>query len=71
MTERNGRAWQWIVRVIVMAGLTAGLWLINDIKSDMREMNRCLNNDIQHIREDVGDINQRLSKIEGKLGIDD
>jgi len=70
MSEKNGRLIQILVNGFFVILVAVGLYVIGDIKTDLREVRKnseetyiLLTNELHHLGQDV-------AKIKGKLGID-
>lgn len=63
MTDKNGKTMAMLLRLLGTALILVTLYLVGDMKADIREIRNDLNNHVIELREDV-------NKIKGKLGIE-
>lgn len=63
MTDKNGKFLALLLRLFGTALILITLYLVGDMKADIREIRNDLNNHVLELREDV-------NKIKGKFGIE-
>jgi len=63
MTDKNGKTLALLLRLVGTALILVMLYLVGDMKADIREIRNDLNNHVLELQEDV-------NKIKGKLGIE-
>lgn len=70
MTEKNGKIVALLFRILGTGLILISLYLIGDLKKDIRETRLNVDNHVGELQDDVTEIREDVNKIKGALGVE-